>query len=35
LLGKDYASIINKAIDERWIDLYPAEGKRPGVMPSY
>ncbi len=30
-LGKDYVSVVKKAIDERWIDVYPSEGKRSGA----
>jgi oligoendopeptidase F len=29
-LGKDYVSTVKKAINERWIDVYPTEGKRSG-----
>jgi oligoendopeptidase F len=30
-LGKEYTGVIKKALDERWIDLYPTEGKRSGA----
>lgn len=30
-LGVDYISVVKKAIDERWIDVYPTEGKRSGA----
>jgi oligoendopeptidase F len=30
-LGTDYVATIKKAFSERWIDLYPSEGKRPGA----
>ncbi len=30
-LGTEYTSIIRKAFDERWIDLYPNTGKRAGA----
>ena len=30
-LGSDYTSIIRKAFNERWIDLYPNLGKRAGA----
>ncbi|WP_027340499.1 M3 family oligoendopeptidase [Halonatronum saccharophilum] len=30
-LGKDYIKVINKAFEERWIDLYPNKGKRKGA----
>lgn len=30
-LGKDYQSVVQKALDERWIDMYPNEGKRSGA----
>ncbi|SMG16230.1 oligoendopeptidase F [Sphingobacterium psychroaquaticum] len=30
-LGADYVSISNKAFSERWIDMYPNEGKRSGA----
>ena len=29
-LGKDYVKTVEKAISERWIDVYPTEGKRSG-----
>src|SRR5688572_25507556 len=31
LLGEDYASVVHRAFTERWIDLYPNEGKRSGA----
>lgn len=34
ILGKDYIDIINKAFDERWIDVYNNEGKRGGAYSS-
>jgi oligoendopeptidase F len=30
-LGSDYAAVVERAFDERWIDLYPTEGKRSGA----
>jgi oligoendopeptidase F len=30
-LGKDYISVADKAFKERWIDMYPNEGKRSGA----
>jgi oligoendopeptidase F len=30
-LGTDYVSAINRAFNERWIDLLPSEGKRSGA----
>lgn len=30
-LGKDYQSVIKKAFDERWLDVYPTTGKRSGA----
>jgi oligoendopeptidase F len=30
-LGKEYVSVIRKAFADRWIDLYPTEGKRSGA----
>jgi oligoendopeptidase F len=30
-LGNDYVSIIKKAFNERWLDVYPNEGKRSGA----
>mgnify|MGYP003835716071 CR=1 FL=1 len=30
-LGKEYVSTVKKAIDERWIDVYPTPGKRSGA----
>jgi oligoendopeptidase F len=30
-LGADYVSVLNKAFSERWIDMYPTEGKRSGA----
>jgi oligoendopeptidase F len=30
-LGKEYQSIVKRSFDERWIDLYPSEGKRSGA----
>ena len=30
-LGKEYVSVVKKAIDERWIDVYPNPGKRSGA----
>lgn len=34
ILGEDYIKIINKAFDERWIDVYYNEGKRSGAYSS-
>lgn len=30
-LGNEYQSIIQKAFNERWLDVYPTEGKRSGA----
>ncbi len=30
-LGKDYVRVVQKAIRERWVDVYPTEGKRAGA----
>lgn len=30
-LGKDYVSVVEKAINNRWIDVYPTPGKRSGA----
>jgi oligoendopeptidase F len=30
-LGKDYAAVVQRAFTERWIDLFPNEGKRSGA----
>ncbi|MBN1909141.1 MAG: oligoendopeptidase F [Pirellulales bacterium] len=30
-LGPDYGQAIRRAFDERWIDVYPSPGKRPGA----
>lgn len=30
-LGEDYLNIIRRAFDEKWIDVYPNEGKRGGA----
>ena len=30
-LGNDYATVINRSLDERWVDMYPTEGKRSGA----
>jgi oligoendopeptidase F len=30
-LGPDYAAVVQRAFNERWIDLYPTEGKRSGA----
>ena len=30
-LGDEYVSIIKKGLNERWIDMYPTEGKRSGA----
>jgi oligoendopeptidase F len=30
-MGEEYVSTVKKAIDERWIDVYPTEGKRSGA----
>lgn len=34
ILGEDYIEIINKAFNERWIDIYNNEGKRGGAYSS-
>ncbi len=31
VLGEDYTALIQKAFDERWIDVYPREAKRTGA----
>ncbi|MCK4999908.1 MAG: oligoendopeptidase F family protein, partial [Anaerohalosphaera sp.] len=30
-LGRKYAGVVRKALDERWIDFYPTPGKRSGA----
>jgi oligoendopeptidase F len=30
-LGSDYTSVLTRAFGERWIDMYPTEGKRSGA----
>ncbi|MBN1398118.1 MAG: oligoendopeptidase F [Bacteroidetes bacterium] len=30
-LGEDYTGVIKKAFNERWLDVYPSEGKRSGA----
>ncbi len=30
-MGRDYASIVKRACEERWIDVYPTPGKRSGA----
>jgi oligoendopeptidase F len=30
-LGDDYVSVIKRAFNERWLDVYPTEGKRSGA----
>jgi len=30
-LGPDYTAVIQRAMNERWIDLYPSDGKRSGA----
>ncbi len=30
-LGEDYVEVVRRAFDERWIDMYPNEGKRSGA----
>jgi oligoendopeptidase F len=30
-LGEDYVAVVKKAIDERWIDVYPTIGKQSGA----
>ncbi|PTN09021.1 oligoendopeptidase F [Mangrovibacterium marinum] len=30
-LGKEYVATVKKAIDERWIDVYPSQGKTTGA----
>lgn len=34
ILGEDYIQTLNKAFDERWIDIYPNRGKRGGAYSS-
>lgn len=34
VLGNDYIEILNKAFDEKWIDIYHNEGKRSGAYSS-
>ena len=31
LLGEDYTSVVKRAFSERWIDMFPNEGKRSGA----
>jgi len=31
VLGEDYTALLQKAFDERWIDVYPGENKRSGA----
>lgn len=31
VLGKDYAALLQKAYDERWLDVYEKDGKRSGA----
>jgi len=31
ILGEDYNKVLNRAFDERWIDIYPNKGKRGGA----
>lgn len=33
-LGDDYVAVVRRAFDERWIDLYPAVGKKSGAYSS-
>ncbi|MDI9433826.1 MAG: oligoendopeptidase F [Planctomycetota bacterium] len=33
-LGPDYAGVVEKAFNERWIDVYPTPGKRSGAYSS-
>jgi oligoendopeptidase F len=33
-LGPDYARVVEKALNERWIDVYPTPGKRAGAYSS-
>jgi oligoendopeptidase F len=30
-LGEDYSSVVRRAFDDRWIDVYPTPGKRSGA----
>ena len=34
VLGDDYVALLNRAFDERWIDIYENEGKRGGAYSS-
>lgn len=34
VLGEDYVTILKKAFDERWIDVYPNKGKKGGAYSS-
>lgn len=34
VLGEDYTDLLKKGFDERWIDVYPNEGKRGGAYSS-
>ncbi len=34
VLGNDYVTNLNKAFDEKWIDIYPNKGKRGGAYSS-
>ncbi len=31
-LGEDYTEVVKKAFNERWIDVYPTQGKRSGAF---
>lgn len=31
ILGEDYTALVQRAFDERWIDVYPKPNKRPGA----
>ncbi len=33
-LGEEYTSTVNRAINNRWIDIYPTQGKRSGAYSS-
>jgi oligoendopeptidase F len=33
-LGEEYVSVVRKALDERWIDVYPSTGKTSGAYSS-
>jgi oligoendopeptidase F len=34
VMGQDYVDVLKRAFNERWVDVYPAEGKRSGAYMS-